>query len=66
MQKTGSSYIPPHLQGGEARIEATEFLQEQPYDVVPIKSRKTGQVTKLLVRLKNATSGRIVRVSDGV
>jgi len=65
MQKTNDGYVPPHLRGGQGVIVATEFQAEQPYDVVPIRSRKTGQVTKLLVRLKNATSGRIVRESDG-
>lgn len=66
MLKTGSLSTPEHLQGGERTLDRTEFQEAQDYVVVPIRSRRSGQVTKLVVRLKNATSGRIVRGGDGV
>lgn len=66
MLKTGSSSTPEHLQGGERTLDRTEFQEAQDYVVVPIRSRRSGQVTKLVVRLKHASSGRIVRGGDGV
>ena len=66
MLKTSEVRLPEHLRGGERTIEQTEFQEAQDYTVVPIRSRRSGQVTKLVVRLKNATSGRIVRGGDGV
>jgi len=38
---------------------------KQALSVIPIRSRKTGQVVKFLVHSKNAQSGTIVRRGDG-
>jgi len=66
MRKADKEQLALDLAAEQLWTRKTEFQESQAYTVVPMRSRRTGHVTRLLVRLKHATPGTVVRGGDGV